>query len=237
MYGELESENSRLVKLLAEKEQILSRIMAERLRARQQLTTTREENKALLAHRTMSNERIRNMSLVVDASKKLASDAQIAHNLAVEETRKLSAQLERRRRIADDMTVKARTANAEKEEMKKERDAYLSRAEANAGDAEDNRFLVKRLREEKAELKKQVEANQLPKANGNEDAQVRDEIIRTLRKTLNCSVSGLPVDVVLTRCGHLFNKKCTDDLISTRNRKCPACGRTFGVDDVMNVYF
>jgi len=91
MYGELEQENTKLVRLLAEKEQILSKIMGERLRARQQLTTTREENKALLTHRAMSNERIRNMSVVVDASKKLSSDAQIAHNLAIS---KLSAQLE-----------------------------------------------------------------------------------------------------------------------------------------------
>lgn len=242
MFAELESENSRIVKQLAEKEQVLSRIMGERLRARQLLTTVKEENKALNQGRTIDNDRIKALTAQLAVCKKHVSDAFAARNAAVEESRKQAAQSERRRRIADDATLTARTAIAEKEEMKKERDAYMARAESKAVGVEDNRFAVQRLTEENAMLKKQLEIQDAAiKANGKSNSNgdvIRDEIISELTKKLNCSV--LPSqrkNVVLTRCGHLFSKQCTDDLITTRNRKCPMCGRMFGLDDILPVYF
>ncbi len=241
MYGELETENSRLVKLLAEKEQVLSKVMCERLRVRQQLTTSKEENKALANHRVVSNDKIKKLNAMLEANKKLVSDAHISHNVAVEETRKLQAVVERRMRIAEEMTVKARTAIAEKEEMKKERDVYMARVESNAQAVEDSAYGVKRAKEEIEVLRNELEeARQSVHANGKPSSldRVRDEMIRELQKKLNCSiVTTQRKDVVISRCGHLFSKQCTDNLIATRNRKCPICGKMFGVDDVMNVYF
>lgn len=239
MFAELEADNSRVLKQLAEKEQVLSKIMGERLRARQLLTTVKEENKALTQGRTIDNDRIKALTNALNISKKLAADAAIQHSTAVDESRKQAAQAERRKRIADEATVTARTATAEMEEMKKERDEYMARAEASAVEVEENRFAVKRLTEENAILKKKLkELETSSNANGKSAPDARDEIIDDMKRKLNCSVvTNLIKDVVLTRCGHLFSKKCTDDLIATRNRKCPMCGRTFGLDDILPVYF
>lgn len=241
MYSELETENSRLVKMLTEKEQVLSKVMCERLRVRQQLTTAKEENKALANHRMVSYDKIKKLNASLETSKKLVTDAHISHNVAVEESRKLAAALERRMRIADEMSVKARTAIAEKEEMKKERDVYMARLESNAHTVTDSEFGLKRAKEEVELLKSQLEeVRQSFHSNGNESSldKVRDEMIHELQKKLNCSVvTSQRKDVVISRCGHLFSKQCTDNLIATRNRKCPICGKMFGVDDIMSVYF
>lgn len=240
MYSDMEAENQRLVKLVAEKEQILSKVMGERLRARQQLTTAREENKALMVHRTASNERVKELTGALNAAKKVVNEAQMAQSAAVEESRKLSTNLERRRRIADEMTVKYRNADAESTERTKERDEYRARAEANAVAAEERRFIERRLKESIEELKREVQISKsAAQANGhNADHGERDEMIARLEKKLNCSiVTTERKSVVLTRCGHLFSKKCTDNLIATRNRKCPMCGKQFGLDDVLPVYF
>lgn len=242
MYGELESENSRIQKLLVEKEQVLSKVMSERLRARQQLTTVKEENRALAQGRTTDQERIKQLAEALSCNKQLVKAANHSSNKAMEETRMMSGQLEKRQRIADEASVSARTAIAEREEMKVERDALASMIESSAVDAQGNKFDVRRLTEENRELKKRlmsleesVRPNEKKAANGE---AVRDEIIRELTKKLNCSVmTNCRKEVVLTRCGHLFSKKCTDNLIATRNRKCPICGRAFGLDDVQMIFF
>lgn len=242
LFAELETENSRLVKVLSEKEQVLSKVMGERLRGRQLLTTIKEENRALSQGRDIDNDKIKVLAAAVDASKKLVAEATAASNKALEETRVMAAQLEKRRRIADEATVSARTAIAEKEEMKRERDAYMAKAEKAAVGTEENRFKVERLTEENAELKKRLEAAEaVNKSNGRSTTNgdmIRDEMIRELRKKLNCSVvTSKPKEVVLLRCGHLFSRQCTDNLVATRNRKCPICGKAFGTDDVRSVFF
>lgn len=244
MFGEVESENERLVKLLTEKDQVLSKVMAERLRGRQLLTTIKEENRALTQGRDIDADQIKMLTAAVATSKKAAAEATVAMNKGLEESRALASTLEKRRRIADEATVSARAATAEKEEMKRERDAYQARAEQIAVDYPEDKFQSKRLAEKLADAEKRAEeaeeARQESIENGratNVDS-IRDEIIRELRKKLNCSiVTTRPKEVVLLRCGHLFSRQCTDNLIATRNRKCPICGKPFGNDDVRNVFF
>mmetsp|Transcript_3480 Transcript_3480/g.6539 ORF Transcript_3480/g.6539 Transcript_3480/m.6539 type:complete len:119 (+) Transcript_3480:1934-2290(+) len=65
-----------------------------------------------------------------------------------------------------------------------------------------------------------------------------DVLIELYRTRLNCSIeTDLQKEVMLQRCGHLFSQKAINDLIATRNRKCPICGEKFGYDDVKTVYF
>lgn len=244
MFAEVESENEKLVRLLTEKEQVLSKVMAERLRGRQLLTTIKEENRALTQGREIDSDKIKSLTTAIAASKKAATEATIASNKGLDEARALASTLEKRRRIADDSTVALRTAKAEKEEMKRERDAYLARSEQVVLDYAEDRFKAKRLEEELEDAQQRIRdaegARETGAENGRADNEesIRDEIIRELRKKLNCSiVTSKPKEVVILRCGHLFSRQCTDNLIATRNRKCPICGKAFGNDDVRNVFF
>lgn len=245
MFGETEGENKRLVKLLAEKESVLSRVLAERLRLKQLLATVREENRALAQGREMDAEKIKHLNSAVAASKQVAQEASTSLAKAQEEARSLAVTLEKRRKIADEATVKSAATAAEKEEMKRERDALLTKTEKAILDYKDNKFEVDRLNEKldeaEGKVKKLETALEEQKAESMkvlEEDSVRDEIIRDLNKKLNCSVvTNRPKEVVLLRCGHLFSRQCTENLISSRNRKCPICGKPFGNDDVRNVFF
>ncbi|CAN8073015.1 unnamed protein product [Agarophyton chilense] len=244
MFGELESENEKLVKLLTEKEQVLSKVMAERLRGRQLLTTVKEENRVLSQGREVDSDKIKALSHAVAASKKAMQEANAAALRAQQEASELTSVLEKRRRIADEAILSSRTANAEKDEMKRERDVFAARVEHIQVSVSEDKFESNRLREQLRQLEQSSkdleEALERSRQNGRSGSTdtVRDEIIRELRKKLNCSiVTNKPKEVVLLRCGHLFSRQCTDNLISTRNRKCPICGETFGKDDVRNVFF
>lgn len=245
MYSEVEAENKKLNKMLHEKDQVLSKVMSERLRSRQLLTTVKEENRALTQGRDIDGEKIKSLTAVIAASKKAALEATTACNKGQEEARALASTLEKRRRIADEASVTARAATAEKNEMKRERDAFQIRAEQVILEHKNDKFEARRLREEltdvRSRLKESEQALQRAKMENGQSAEedsIRDEIIRELRRKLNCSiVTGQPKEVVLLRCGHLFSRQCTDNLIATRNRKCPICGKPFGNDDVRNVFF
>ncbi|KAJ7747309.1 BRE1 E3 ubiquitin ligase-domain-containing protein [Mycena metata] len=43
-------------------------------------------------------------------------------------------------------------------------------------------------------------------------------------------------DTVLTKCMHTFCRSCVDARLTTRQRKCPACGQSFAVADVQTIY-
>lgn len=46
----------------------------------------------------------------------------------------------------------------------------------------------------------------------------------------------LALQVVLTKCYHLFCNACVQRILGTRHRKCPVCAASFGANDVKPVY-
>jgi hypothetical protein len=67
--------------------------------------------------------------------------------------------------------------------------------------------------------------------------EFKNEIITKLYKKLNCPViKTSPKEVLLNGCGHLFSSKCIKNLITTRNRKCPVCGKTFSNLDIKQIF-
>jgi E3 ubiquitin-protein ligase BRE1 len=60
--------------------------------------------------------------------------------------------------------------------------------------------------------------------------------LRAIAKCSVCSGSNMK-ECTLVRCGHTFCRKCIDERVSSRNRKCPSCGQTFAVDDVKAIFF
>jgi E3 ubiquitin-protein ligase BRE1 len=245
MFGDLEAENARLVRLMTEKESVLSKVMSEKLRGRQQLATMKEEARSLAQGREIDQEKMKNLAGQVSASKRAASEAANAVNKASEEVRLLSQQLGEQRKIAEDALVALRAAQSEKDAMRTELDVALSRAEQLQVEEHVERFEVKRLSEEKervtrelAEASKALQRAQRGAGNGGHPSDVnRDEIIQELMKKLHCSVVTHELkEVALTRCGHLMSRQCVSQLIAGRSRKCPLCGIAFSESEILNVY-
>ena len=42
--------------------------------------------------------------------------------------------------------------------------------------------------------------------------------------------------VMLLRCGHTFSREAIDQRIADRMRRCPACNKAFGNDDIKAIY-
>ncbi|KAI0557891.1 Histone ubiquitination protein [Gracilaria domingensis] len=99
--------------------------MAERLRGRQ-LATVKEENRVLSQGREVDNDKIKALTQAVAASKKAIQEASTASLRAQQKAREQTSVLKKGRKIADDAILSARTANAENDEMKRERDGYLA---------------------------------------------------------------------------------------------------------------
>ncbi|KAK7952573.1 uncharacterized protein PG986_008301 [Apiospora aurea] len=58
-----------------------------------------------------------------------------------------------------------------------------------------------------------------------------------LRQLATCSVcQNRFKNTVLTKCGHIFCKECTEDRLTNRMRKCPNCARAFDRNDIMTVH-
>ncbi|KAJ3733513.1 hypothetical protein DFJ43DRAFT_994897 [Lentinula guzmanii] len=58
-----------------------------------------------------------------------------------------------------------------------------------------------------------------------------------LMALLKCSTCNLKFrDTILTKCSHTFCRPCVDARISSRQRKCPACGLGFAQSDVLKIY-
>ncbi|CAM9810778.1 unnamed protein product, partial [Discosporangium mesarthrocarpum] len=58
-----------------------------------------------------------------------------------------------------------------------------------------------------------------------------------LLQLLKCSVcQDRRKNRVITKCFHLFCKECLADTIKSRNRKCPACAKPFGQDDIHELW-
>lgn len=241
MFGDLEAENARLVKLLAEKESVLSKVMSEKLRGRQLLATVKEESRTLAQGREIDQEKIKNLTAQVGTSKRAAQDSLISANKACEEVRNLSLQVAQQKKIADEALLASRALKTERDILRQERDIALSQAEKARLAGEADAFAVKRISEEVEELKTSL-AKEIAKRGSCADEEtgkdaLRDQIIQELMKKLHCSVvTNQPKEIALTRCGHMMSRQCVSQLIAQRSRKCPLCGKAFSESDILNVY-
>lgn len=241
MYSDLETENTRLDRLLAEKESVLSKVMSEKLRGRQNLATVKEEARTLAQGRELDQEKIKNLATQVTASRRAAHESLLSANKSCEEVRNLSAQLIQQKKIAEEAVVAARTAKSERDQMCKERDIAVTEAEKAKITGESNAFAVHRLSEEVEELKAVLSKETAKRANGGDEDHgkdaLRDEIIQELMKKLHCSiVTNQPKEVALTRCGHMMSRQCVTELMARRSRKCPLCGTGFSESEILSVY-
>ncbi|KAI9352533.1 hypothetical protein DFJ73DRAFT_349095 [Zopfochytrium polystomum] len=73
-------------------------------------------------------------------------------------------------------------------------------------------------------------------ASGGPDAALQKEL-EDYKLLLKCSsCTSRFKSHVLLRCMHTFCKECLDDLVSTRQRKCPKCGLGFSKEEIKEVY-
>ncbi|KAJ7045767.1 BRE1 E3 ubiquitin ligase-domain-containing protein [Mycena alexandri] len=69
------------------------------------------------------------------------------------------------------------------------------------------------------------------------EAELETELKQTMNVLKCTACKGAEFrDTVLTKCMHTFCRSCVDARLTTRQRKCPACGQSFAVADVQTIY-
>ncbi|XP_059633890.1 E3 ubiquitin-protein ligase BRE1-like 1 [Cornus florida] len=101
---------------------------------------------------------------------------------------------------------------------------------------EKERFEKKRI-EEELEVVRRKASRLRTHTEGSSIVEKLQQELNEYREILKCSIClDKPKEVVITKCYHLFCNPCVQKIIETRHRKCPACGASFGANDVKPVY-
>ncbi|KAJ6264891.1 E3 ubiquitin-protein ligase [Drechslerella dactyloides] len=118
-----------------------------------------------------------------------------------------------------------------------QRQVNLVRDQLKAAEEKYRNESTRRLNAENELEKMNVRVNSLEQSvkvfNSDQD---EESTLEGYRSMVRCGVcrTGQKSCVIKT-CGHLFCKDCIGERISSRNRKCPNCGRQFAATDVLTI--
>ncbi|KAF9995612.1 E3 ubiquitin-protein ligase bre1 [Modicella reniformis] len=235
-WGQLEEATSRKVIDLAQKEDLIYKLLSDK---------TRQESKCNLLIR--AKDASANMTAVM----KRQSDMQLDQIRKLEEREKnlnmQMATLEREQALLNSSMILHKSKLQEcsqqnagfkekfarQEERLNELQSMLKeRTESFENEAHQRR----RLLEETELMKRRLEEQAKAEASAGEHSEAAKQAARYL-KLLKCPSCDLNFKShVILRCMHVFCKACMDSQLEHRQRKCPTCRENFGAKDVKEIY-
>ncbi|KAI1309511.1 E3 ubiquitin-protein ligase bre1 [Mortierella claussenii] len=237
-WGQLEEATSRKVIDLAQKEDLIYKLLSDK---------TRQESKCNLLIR--AKDASANMTAVM----KRQSDMQLDQIRKLEEREKnlniQMATLEREQTLLNSSAALHKSKLQEctlqnaafkdkyvrqEERLSELQNMIKERTEALENEAHARR----RLLEETESLKRKLEeqAREDLNSGGGEHSEAAKQAARYL-KLLKCPACDLNFKShVILRCMHVFCKPCMDNQLEFRQRKCPTCRENFGAKDVKEIY-
>mmetsp|Transcript_8066 Transcript_8066/g.10701 ORF Transcript_8066/g.10701 Transcript_8066/m.10701 type:complete len:781 (-) Transcript_8066:306-2648(-) len=245
-FEDLTSQSSRLLAQIGEKEDATAKLMSEHLKLQQQLSGPAREEQS------RSEQRARASELAQRLHESLAEKAMEREKFLEQ---RISAIEEEKKQIFEEAQLATRSAQAEKDlnvELDKkyhqaletanglrsrcdELSLALDQAEAAKRRSEEESELAQRRVDKASQRLNKLQTSQLVKQEP--DDFLLQEEVKELKKMLKCSVChDRQKNVVISKCFHMFCKECVQENLKVRSRKCPACGRGFGQDDVHNIW-
>jgi hypothetical protein len=231
-YREATEQSARLLRQQQSDAESTSQLTNELLRLKQQLELHQQERGALdLKVHHADQVKAQANEYVAQAKEQLA-----ALETALVAERDCSSSL--RRELHDEQTraLQARGvaegSAAELHKLQARMTALQTRCDSLVEDAEAARVQERQAKEASSAAQRKAE-RRLSKC----DDSLQGEEITELRRILRCSVcSSRQKDCIIAKCFHMFCRECVDENLRTRHRKCPACNKGFGADDVHAIY-
>ncbi|KAF9110703.1 E3 ubiquitin-protein ligase bre1 [Mortierella sp. AM989] len=235
-WGQLEEATSRKVIDLAQKEDLIYKLLSDK---------TRQESKCNLLIRA------KDASANLTAVMKRQSDMQLDQIRKLEEREKnlniQMATLEREHTLLNSSVALHKTKLQEysqqnasfkdKYARQEERLSELQTMLKERTDAYENEaFARKRLLEDTESMKRKIEEQTKAESSSGEHSEAAKQASRYLKllKCPSCDVNFK--SHVILRCMHVFCKQCIDNQLEYRQRKCPTCRENFGAKDVKEIY-
>ncbi|KAH9257682.1 hypothetical protein BASA81_004140 [Batrachochytrium salamandrivorans] len=105
-------------------------------------------------------------------------------------------------------------------------------------------FELNRAKEEIVQLKRKLERAkvlqqelQSSSTNNGTSSSGQDIRLQAMTNALRCPVyPHLWKDCVITKCAHMFSRKCLEDNLANRSRRCPTCKNQYSKDDLLTLY-
>ncbi|CAG8288813.1 unnamed protein product [Penicillium salamii] len=161
-------------------------------------------------------------SLVANMDKQ-ASETKEALNAAMAKQRSIQQQLTE----TNILTEGLKNQVAELKALSVSKDSTLGATNSSLRQAETE---VAALKQSLSDTKKSLE-NWKNKSLGNSTAEY--EGLRSLALCTVCRSNFK--NTAIKTCGHVFCKDCVEERLTSRSRKCPNCGKSFGSNDHMHV--
>lgn len=234
MFSSIQGDLSKSIKGIAERDDSISHLMAEKLKIEFSQVQLRRECELSLTRATQiesaSVERCEGLTLecknlrgeieksnILFATKIL--DAEHTRRRSAELRDELSKQLSKFESISKALNIS--------ESLLKEKVFFIE------GREKEIRKLQSNLERVSTQLNSHLKASGSIPA----DADSLSKELLSYKKLMKCDVCHIrDKDAVITKCMHVFCRDCLDTRIETRQRKCPNCGDPFGASDVRNIY-
>ncbi|KAI9328289.1 hypothetical protein BDR26DRAFT_874249 [Obelidium mucronatum] len=233
-WTDLETQNQRKVFNLAEKEDQIIKLISERTKFDQKCERLTKErnmiNNQVIALKRQSERQLEQIRKLEERERGLNVQLQaLEKELA---TKTVAADVHRR---------KVTELNQKQSDLVEKLDklhAKFTEAERVLGDkmkqlAEES-HTQKRLLEKIDVLKKRLDNQPKTSEMADSHLQQENEDLKLLVKCSSCSNNFK--SHILLKCMHTFCKTCLDDLVNSRQRKCPKCGIGFGQGDIKPFY-
>ncbi|KAJ3022706.1 E3 ubiquitin-protein ligase bre1 [Thoreauomyces humboldtii] len=233
-WAELEEQNSRKVLDLAEKEDTILRLLAERTKYDQKCTILTKQsataNNLVIALRRQSDKQLETIRVSETREKALTQQLHLlerevsTHKASFDQQQRLLAEHMREITALKDSerswTLKYENATA----MLKKQVTLLEQEAEERRTSQEAAALLQR------KLEKMGKTEQVA------DAGLQKEL-EQYKLLLKCSSCNNKFKShVLNKCMHTFCKGCIDEMYNSRQRKCPTCGIAFGIQDIRQVY-
>lgn len=233
-YEESQTENTRLMQRLTERDGTESKAVSEKVQSQQLARRLREEKAGLEA--AVAHERGAAAAAAAHAGHSEGAAAEQAGELlrAREENSQLSVRMDEQTQTLRQLQATSRDHREALEASQRQAAGLSARSTDDAAAVAAAERRVRQCEEQIMGLKRRNE--KLLQVGGSSEEYMEE--IDAYKSMLRCPVcNDRPKGVVIARCYHMFCKECIDINLENRHRKCPGCGAAFSASDVHAVFF
>ncbi|KAF9546948.1 hypothetical protein EC957_009113 [Mortierella hygrophila] len=238
-WGLLEEATSRKAIDLAQKEDLIFKLLSDKTRQESKCThlvRAKEQSSNMTAvmkrqsdmqleqiQRLEEREKALGLHMVTFEKDQTALSTEVTvHKAKLQELTQHNAGFKERFTKQDERLVELQTL------LKERSDAYESEAQARKRLTEESESMRKKLEEQNKKSESSL--------SGGESSEAAKQAARYL-KLLKCPACDVNFKShVILRCMHVFCKSCMDKQMEYRQRKCPTCRENFGAKDVKEIY-
>ena len=228
---------SQKVNNLAALEEKIQRFSAEKVKADQKYFAamkskeSREvEVRALRAQTAKASEMVSSLKDSESANRALQINLEKQYAEAKESVNTITVKLRTANQLLADRTILAEGLKSQVEELKT---SLASRDESTTTKSTAYRAAETELEKLKVRLESTKKQAEDWKARSQGSNSEEYEMYRSVAICTICHVNFK--NTTIKTCGHVFCNQCVQERTALRSRKCPNCGKAFGLNDVMRV--